>query len=186
MIISALMVLGLVSYTRLPVELFPNVQFPFVSVSVVYPGAGPDEVQQLVAKPLEEQLSSLPNVREVRTLASEGLVFIGVEFELGTDADAATAEVRQRVDIAKVQFPRDVEQPIVQKFDFAAQPVMNIGLGGGRSPRELRRLADDVFKPRFERVAGVGGGARPPPGRPAPHRPPRDHPPRARGAPRRP
>ncbi|OFX26784.1 MAG: hypothetical protein A2Z07_00420 [Armatimonadetes bacterium RBG_16_67_12] len=155
MIISALMVLGLVSYTRLPVELFPNVQFPFVSVSVVYPGAGPDEVQQLVAKPLEEQLSSLPNVREVRTLASEGLVFIGVEFELGTDADAATAEVRQRVDIAKVQFPRDVEQPIVQKFDFAAQPVMNIGLGGGRSPRELRRLADDVIKPRFERVSGV-------------------------------
>ncbi|MGQ0572048.1 MAG: efflux RND transporter permease subunit [Armatimonadota bacterium] len=155
MIISALMVLGLVAYSRLPVELFPNIQFPFVSVIVIYPGAGPDEVQLLVAKPLEEQLSSLPNVREVRTLASEGQVFLGVQFELGANVDAAVADVRQRVDIARVRFPRDVEQPIVQKFDFAAEPVLNIGLGGARSQRELRRLADDVIKPRFERVAGV-------------------------------
>lgn len=155
MVISALMVLGLVSYVRLPVELFPSIQFPFVTVTVIYPGAGPDEVQQFVAKPLEEQLSSLPNVREVRTLASEGQVFIGVEFELGTSIDAALADVRARVDIARVRFPRDVEQPIVQKFDFASEPVLNIGLGGSRSPRDLRLLADEVIKPRVERVAGV-------------------------------
>ncbi|MDQ7858222.1 MAG: efflux RND transporter permease subunit [Armatimonadota bacterium] len=155
MLISALMVLGLVSYVRLPVELFPNIQFPFVSVTVLYPGAGPDEVQQLIAEPLEEQLSSLPNVRQVRTLATEGQVFTGVEFALGTNVDAATADVRQRVDIAKVRFPRDAEEPIVAKFDFASEPVLNIGLSGARSPRELRRLADDIVKPRFERVAGV-------------------------------
>jgi HAE1 family hydrophobic/amphiphilic exporter-1 len=155
MIVSALVVLGGVSYLRLPVELFPSIDFPFVSVTVAYPGAGPDEVQQLVAKPLEEQLSSLPNVRQVRTLASEGQVFVGIEFQLGTNTDAATADVRQRVDIAKVRFPRDVEEPIVQKFDFASEPVLNMGLGGSRSPRELRRLADDIIKPRLERVAGV-------------------------------
>jgi HAE1 family hydrophobic/amphiphilic exporter-1 len=155
MLVSALMVLGLVSYVRLPVELFPNVQFPFVSVTVLYPGAGPDEVQRLIAEPLEEQLSSLPNVRQVRTLATEGQVFTGVEFALGTNVDTAAADVRQRVDIAKVRFPRDAEEPIVAKFDFAAEPVLNIGLSGARSPRELRRLADDIVKPRFERVAGV-------------------------------
>jgi HAE1 family hydrophobic/amphiphilic exporter-1 len=155
MIISALMVLGLVSYTRLPVELFPNIDFPFVSVTVAYPGAGPEEVEVLVAKPLEEQLSSLPNVRQVRAQAGEGFALIAVEFELGTNADAAAADVRQRVDIARARFPRDVEQPVVQKFDIAAQPVLNIGVGGARSPQELRRLADDAIKPRFERVAGV-------------------------------
>ncbi len=155
MIISALMVLGLVSYFRLPVELFPSIDFPFVSVTVIYPGAGPDEVQQLVARPLEEQLSSLANVRQVRTLASEGQAFVAVEFELGTNTDAATADVRQRVDIAKVRFPRDVEEPIVQKFDIASEPVINMGLGGSRSPRELRQLADDLIKPRLERVPGV-------------------------------
>ncbi|MDR7554420.1 MAG: efflux RND transporter permease subunit [Armatimonadota bacterium] len=155
MLTSALMVLGLVSYTRLPVELFPNVQFPYVTVTVVYPGAGPEEIEQLVAKPLEEQLSSLANVREVRTLASEGTTIVGVQFELGTDLDAATADVRQRVEIARARFPRDVQQPIVQKLDIGAQPVMNLGMGGARSSRELRRLADEVVKPRLERVPGV-------------------------------
>ncbi len=155
MLISALMVLGLVSYSRLPVELFPNVDFPFVSVTVAYPGAGPEEIELLVAKPLEEQLSSLPRVRQVRTQTNEGFALIAVEFELGTNTDAAAADVRQRVDLARPNFPRDVEQPVVQKFDFAAQPVLNIGIGGSRSPRELRRLADDIIKPRFERVAGV-------------------------------
>lgn len=155
MLVSALMVLGLVSYIRLPVELFPNVQFPFISVTAIYPGAGPEEIEQLVAKPLEEQLSSLPNVREVRTLVSEGNVFVGVEFQLGTAVDTAAADVRQRVDIARARFPRDVEPPVVAKFDFAAEPVLNLGVGGARSPRELRRLADDVIKPRFERVPGV-------------------------------
>ena len=155
MIIGALMVLGLVSYTRLPVELTPDIQFPFVTVTVIYPGAGPEEVELLVAKPLEEQLSSLPNVREVRSTAGEGIVFVTVQFELGTSVDAATADVRQRVDIARARFPRDTEQPVVQKLDIAAMPVLNIGLSGTRSPRELRRIADDVVKPRFERVPGV-------------------------------
>lgn len=155
MIISALMVLGLVSYTRLPVELTPDIQFPFVTVTVIYPGAGPEEVELLVAKPLEDQLSSLPNVREVRSMAGEGIVFVTVQFELGTSVDAATADVRQRVDIARARFPRDAEQPVVQKLDIAGEPVLNIGLSGARSPRELRRIADDTVKPRFERVPGV-------------------------------
>jgi len=155
MVISALMVLGLVSYTRLPVELTPDIQFPFVSVTVVYPGAGPEEVELLVAKPLEEQISSLPDVREVRSIAGEGIVLVLVQFELGVSVDAAAADVRQRVDIARAGFPRDVEQPIVQKLDVGAMPVLNIGLSGSRSPRELRRIADDVVKPRLERVSGV-------------------------------
>ncbi len=155
MIVGALMVLGLVSYTRLPVELTPDIQFPFVTVTVVYPGAGPDEVELLVAKPLEEQLSSLPHVREVRSFAVEGVVIVLMQFELDTSIDAAAADVRQRVDIARARFPRDVEQPVVQKLDVGAMPVLYIGFGGSRSPRELRRIADDVVKPRLERVPGV-------------------------------
>jgi len=155
MLVSALVVLGLVSYSRLPVELFPSIDFPFVSVTVAYPGAGPEEIELLVAEPLEEQLSSLPRVRQVRTQTSEGFALVAVEFELGTNTDSAAADVRQRVDIARARFPRDVEQPIVAKFDFAAEPVLNIGVSGARSGRELRFLVDDVIKPRFERVDGV-------------------------------
>lgn len=155
MVISALMVLGLVSYTRMPVEMIPDIDFPFVSVTVAYPGAGPEEVELLVAEPLEEQLSSLPNVREVRSSAGESIAFVMVQFELGTSVDAAAADVRQRVDIARARFPRDVEMPVVQKLDVGMMPVLYVGMSGTRAPRELRRIADDIIKPRFERVPGV-------------------------------
>ncbi len=155
MMVSALMVLGLVSYVRLPVELIPNIQFPYVVVTLVYPGAGPEEVELLVAKPVEERVSSLQNVREVRTVASEGSAVIGIMFELGTDIDVAVSDVRQRVEIARARLPKDVQQPLIQKLDVTAMPVMNIGVAGQQSRRELRRLTDDIVKPAIERVEGV-------------------------------
>jgi HAE1 family hydrophobic/amphiphilic exporter-1 len=155
MVIGALMVLGIISYTRLPVELFPNVQFPFVTVLTSYPGAGPEEVASLITRPIEEQVSSLTNVRRVSSSSAEGLSIVGIEFNLGTDIAAATADARQRVDLVKGTFPRDAHDPTVQKFDFSTQPVMLLGVGGSLSGFELRKLADDVIKPRLERVDGV-------------------------------
>ncbi|HEV8353876.1 MAG TPA: efflux RND transporter permease subunit [bacterium] len=155
MVIGALMVLGIISYTRLPVELFPNVQFPFVTVLTSYPGAGPEEVATLITRPIEEQVSSLTNVRRVSSSSAEGLSIVGIEFNLGTDIAVATADVRQRVDLVKGTFPRDAHDPTVQKFDFSTQPVMLLGVGGPLSGFELRKLADDVIKPVLERVDGV-------------------------------
>jgi len=155
MVISALMVLGLISYARLPVELFPNVQFPFVTVLTSYPGAGPEEVATLITRPIEEQVSSLTNVRRVSSSSAEGLSIIGIEFNLGTDIAVATADVRQRVDLVKGTFPRDARDPTVQKFDFSLQPVMLLAVGGSLSGFELRQLAEDIIKPTLERVDGV-------------------------------
>ena len=154
MVIGVLLVLGLISYGRLPVELFPNVQFPFITVITVYPGAGPEEVETLITKPLEDQLSSLTGVRTLRSVSQEGVSTAGIEFVLGTDIDAATADVRQRVDLVKSTFPRDAEDPIVQKFDFSVQPIMLLGVSGP-DPLALRELADEVIKPHLERVGGV-------------------------------
>ena len=155
MVISALMVLGLISYARLPVELFPNVQFPFVTVLTSYPGAGPEEIATLITRPIEEQVSSLTNVRRVSSSSAEGLSIIGIEFNLGTDIAVATADVRQRVDLVKGTFPRDARDPTVQKFDFSLQPVMLLAVGGSLSGFELRQLAEDIIKPTLERVDGV-------------------------------
>lgn len=155
MVISALLVLGLISYGRLPVELFPSVQFPFVTVITTYPGAGPEEVQTLITEPIEEQVSSLTNVRRVFSTSAEGSSIVGIEFNLGTALDGATADVRQRVDLVKGGLPRDARDPTVQKFDFSTFPIMFLGMGGQRSGFELRQLAEDVVKPRLERVPGV-------------------------------
>ncbi|HEU5298262.1 MAG TPA: efflux RND transporter permease subunit, partial [bacterium] len=130
MIILALLVLGAISYSRMPVELMPNVEFPFVTVLTAYPGAGPEEVETLITKPLEEQLSSLTNVRRVFSTSQEGASIVGIEYNLGTDLDAAAADVRQRVDLVKATLPRDAEDPTVQKVDFASQPIMFLGMGG--------------------------------------------------------
>lgn len=155
MIICALLVLGLISYGRLPVELFPSVQFPFVTVITSYPGAGPDEVESLITRPIEEQVTSLTNVRRVFSTSAEGSSIVGIEYNLGTSIDGATADVRQRVDLVKGAFPRDAEDPTVQKFDFATQPIMFFGMGGSLNGYELRQLAENVVQPRLERVPGV-------------------------------
>lgn len=155
MIIAALLVLGAISYSRMPVELMSSVEFPFVTVITAYPGAGPEEVETLISKPLEEQISSLPRVRRVYSTSQEGASIVFVEFVLGTNVDSATADVRQRVDLVKPSFPRDAQEPSVAKFDFSSQPVMILGMGGRLSGYELRQLADNIVKPRFERVDGV-------------------------------
>ncbi|KRT77208.1 MAG: odulation protein NolG [Armatimonadetes bacterium CSP1-3] len=152
--IATLLVLGGISYGRLPVELMPNVQFPFVTVTVAYPGAGPEEVETLITKPLEEQLSSLEGVRTLRSVSQEGLAIVAIEFALGTDIDTAVADVRQRADLVQNLFPRDAEDPVVQKFNFSALPVMLLGVSGP-DPLALRNLAADVIKPTLERVPGV-------------------------------
>ena len=152
--IATLLVLGGISYGRLPVELMPNVQFPFVTVTVAYPGAGPEEVETLITKPLEEQLSSLEGVRTLRSVSQEGLAIVAIEFALGTDIDTAVADVRQRADLVQNLFPRDAEDPVAQKFNFSALPVMLLGVSGP-DPLALRNLAADVIKPTLERVPGV-------------------------------
>src|SRR3989304_3583462 len=135
--IAPLLVLGGISYGRLPVELMPNVQFPFVTVTVAYPGAGPEEVETLITKPLEEQLSSLEGGRTLRSVSQEGLAIVAIEFALGTNIDSAVADVRQRADLVQNLFPRDAEDPVVQKFNFSALPVMLLG-GSGPGPLALR------------------------------------------------
>ena len=155
MVIVALLVLGGIAYSRMPVELMSSVEFPFVTVITAYPGAGPEEVETLISKPLEEQLSSLPRVRRVYSTSQEGAAIVSIEFVLGTDIDAAVADVRQRVDLVKPTLPRDAEEPSVAKFDFASQPIMILGMGGRLSGYELRQLAENIVKPRFERVDGV-------------------------------
>ncbi|MDR7586807.1 MAG: efflux RND transporter permease subunit [Armatimonadota bacterium] len=155
MVLSALLVLGLLAYARMPVELFPNVQFPFVTVATPYPGAGPEEVEALITRPIEEQVSSLTHVRRVISASREGSSVVGIEFVLGTNLDSAVAEVRQRVDLVKATLPRDAGAPTVRRFDVGSLPVVFLGLGGGVSGYELRRLAEEVVTPRLERVPGV-------------------------------
>jgi HAE1 family hydrophobic/amphiphilic exporter-1 len=156
MVVLTLLVLGLVSLGRLPLDLYPDVEFPVVTVVSTYPGAGPQEVETLITKPIEDRVGTISGVKNVTSTSQEGVSTVGVEFYLGTDLDTATNDVREKVDAAAFELPTDMDPPVIEKFDVSAMPVMEIALYSPRPAQDLRRIADDVIKDRLGRLAGVG------------------------------
>src|SRR5579871_2529193 len=157
MVTVALMVLGIVGYSRLGTDLFPDVNFPGVVVTIPYPGASPAEVEQLVSKPLEDSVVSLNGIDRVRTFSREGSSTTFVIFKLGVDIQEAATEVRERVAQARYKLPQEVKEPAIARFDVSATPVIIYTLaGGGLSLAETQKYAKDVIKPALEQVDGVG------------------------------
>jgi hydrophobic/amphiphilic exporter-1 (mainly G- bacteria), HAE1 family len=155
MVTIALMTLGLLGARNLGVDLYPNVEFPIVVVVTAYPGAGPEEVEQLVTKPIEEAVSGINGVDKVRSYSRDSVSTVVIEFKLKTEPKAAAADVRDKVAGVRGQLPTDIEDPVVQRFDPTAIPVLTYALSSTRDPAEARRIAEDVVKPRFEAVDGV-------------------------------
>ncbi len=156
MVIVALLVLGFVSLKQLPVDLYPDVEFPFVTVISVYPGAGPEEIETLVTKPIEDSVSTISGVKNVTSTSEEGVSAVSIEFYLGTNLDTATNDVREKVDAAGFALPRDMEPPVTQKFSMSAIPVVQFSLASPRPPQELRQIADEIVKDRLGKLKGVG------------------------------
>ncbi|MBI1875552.1 MAG: efflux RND transporter permease subunit [Acidobacteria bacterium] len=156
MVISALVVFGLVSYSRLGVDLFPKVDFPIITVTTVFPGADPETVETDVTERLEEALNTLSGVKTLRSASAEGVSQVFIEFELERSVDAAAQDVRDRVSGIRRNLPNDIEDPVIEKLDPDAAPIMAVALAGRVAIRDLTTYADDVVKERLERVNGVG------------------------------
>ncbi|MEW8977856.1 MAG: efflux RND transporter permease subunit [Symbiobacterium sp.] len=148
-------VIGLVSLSRLPLDLYPAMEFPLAVVVTSYEGAGPEEVENHVSRPMEEVVGTVPGVTKVRSSSSEGRSIVIVEFDYGTDMDQATLSIREKVDQVKGYLPDGVGTPMVYKIDPTALPVLVIGLTGSDDLSELKALAEDNIKPRLERLEGV-------------------------------
>lgn len=155
MAIFAIMVLGLVGLSRMPWEMNPDVEIPSVSIILPYPGAGPEEIEQRVLRPLEDEVSVINGVDEVDATAYENLGVCVVRFNYEIDVDVAAADVRDALARARASFPSDVEDPSVYKIDIGALPVLTVGISGDREPRDLRKLVEDVVRPRLGQINGV-------------------------------
>ena len=156
MMIAALMVLGVFSYPKVGVDLFPNVEFPFVSVIAIYPGAGPEVVEDKVVDKLEEAISTVNGIKSLRSVSVDSVGQIFVEFELGMDADLAAQDVRDKIASIKRNLPKDMEEPVVSKFDVGAMPILSITLAGKLPIGQMTQLAKDT-KERLQKLRGVGG-----------------------------
>ena len=155
MLILAITAVGLVSLSRLPIDLMPDISFPTLSIMTSYENTGPEEIEQIVTRPIEEAMSAVPGVEEVFSVSSEGSSNVRVMFTWGTDLAAAADDVRERLDRIIPRLPDDVERPMLRKFDPAMFPILIVGALSNLDPIQTRRIIDEQIAYRLERVAGV-------------------------------
>jgi HAE1 family hydrophobic/amphiphilic exporter-1 len=156
MLILALVVIGLDSYRKLGVDFFPKVEFPYVSITTVLPGASPEEVESQVTKVLEEAVNTISGIDELNSTSAEGVSIITIGFVLEKDPEVAAQEVRDKVSTVLGQLPRDARTPVVEKLATDASPVLNIVISANRDLREVTKIVEDQIKKNIETINGVG------------------------------
>ena len=157
MVFSALVVFGLIAQRMIGMSLYPEVDMPIVTVTVIYEGASPETVETEVTEVVEESLSTISGIKSMRSETSEGVAQVFLEFEMDRDIDVAAQDVRDKVSTMRSELPLAAEPPVIEKLDPDAAPILGIVVSGQTSIRELSLYADDVIKPRLEAINGVGG-----------------------------
>src|SRR5919112_5183881 len=164
-IILALVVIGAFSDGKLGVDRFPNVEFPFIIVTTVLPGAAPEEVETELTDKIEESVNTISGIDELTSFSSENVSVVMISFNLEKNRDVAAQEVRDKVSTILAELPSDADPPIVQTFDPGAIPVVTIAVSGPGSQRDISEYVDKNLRRRLETVYGVGQvlvvGARP-------------------------
>lgn len=154
MLIVALVLVGVVALPKLRVDLYPDMNLPYVLITTEYEGASPAEVENLVTKPLESSLSTVSNVKEVISWSEPGVTRIVMSMNWGTDMDQAALDMRDKVDMVRGYLPSEVKTPRVLKLDPNSMPIMTFALSGS-DLSEMKRVAEDIIQPRLERAEGV-------------------------------
>ena len=164
MMSTTLIVLGVLGYERLGTDLYPDVSFPFVTITTIYPGASPEDVEQSITRPIEDAVSSIAGVDRVFSYSRENVSTVFIQFKLSVKLGEAVQNARDKVGIAQGQLPLGAEQPVIAQYDLGAQPVLVFSAASGSDPVALREMLDDRVRPRLEQIEGVaavrvqGGG----------------------------
>src|SRR3954447_20782490 len=156
MLILSLTVVGLFSYKSLGVDLFPKIDLPTITVTVVNPGSSPQEIETEITDKVEGAVNTISGIDELRSTSVEGVSQVFITFLLEKNADIAAQEVRDKVNLIISDLPETAEQPIVQKLDTDAAPVLRIAVSAPRSLREVTDIANNRIKKRIESINGVG------------------------------
>jgi HAE1 family hydrophobic/amphiphilic exporter-1 len=155
-IVLVTLITGWLSLRSLPVDLFPDVTFPIVTVTTPYPGAGPRETETLISKIYEEEFATISGVKSIRSINQEGVSIVVAEFNFKTDIKYAEQQVRDKVSSAKPKLPEDVKESVIRRVDPADQPIVTVALTADLKEADLYDLANLIIKPKFEQIAQVG------------------------------
>ncbi len=159
MIFLGVILLGIISWSRLPQELFPSITYPQLTVLTNYPNAAPEEVETLITKLVEEAVGTVKNARRVISTSREGVSIVMVEFNWGTGMNFAALAMREKIDLIKDGLPREAEEPIVMKFNPFARPIMTLSVSGERPLNELYEISKLYIKDRLDKTEGVASCA---------------------------
>ena len=155
-VVILMLAVGGMSLYKLPVDLFPNINFPVVTVTTIYPGAGPNEIETNVSKTLEGELSSISGIKTIRSISREGVSQVVIEFALETDIKYAEQQVKDRVSIAKRKLPTDIKEPTIRRISPSDQPIATITLKADLPMATLFDLAEEVVRPKLEQIPHIG------------------------------
>lgn len=155
MVVMMVVVLGGISLLRLPIDLMPDISYPTISISCSYANAGPEEIEELITRPIEQAMSAVPGVEELTSTSVEGQGSVRVTFTWGTDLDTASNDIRDRLDRVAGRLPDEADRPTLRKFDLASFPILILGASSRLDPVQTRLILEDQVKYRLERVPGV-------------------------------
>lgn len=155
MIILAVAMFGVVGFLRLPIDKMPDMDVPYITIQTIYPGAGPDQIEINVVKPIEEQVSTIGGLKHVTSYCLESVGYLVLEFNTDVDADLVSIEVKDKIDQILYTLPEDLEKPIISKANLNDQPIVTLSVTGPISPEKLRKYVDTEVKDYFAKINGV-------------------------------
>ncbi len=155
MIFSGIIIMGIVSLIRMPIDLFPQISYPTISINTSYPGAGPEEVERMITERIERSVATVNGVESITSNSEEGSSRVRVNFAWGTDLEAAANDIRSNLDRTRRSLPDEAGTPTVFKFDSSASPILTLGLSGEMDEGSLRELAEDDLSYQLQRISGV-------------------------------
>ena len=155
MMILGLVLLGIISYPRIGIDLFPKVDFPIVNISTKLKGANAEIMDIDVTDKIEGAVNTINGVKTIISASTEGRSQVVVEFVLERDIDLAVQDVREKISVIRGSLPKDIGEPVIEKVDPDANPVLWLALSGEKSIRELSTYADEVLREQLQKINGV-------------------------------
>ncbi|MEA2064983.1 MAG: efflux RND transporter permease subunit [Patescibacteria group bacterium] len=156
MMVLIIVVFGFISFSRLGLDMLPDIEFPVVSVITSYPGVNSEDIEDVLTKPLEDAVSTVKDVKSVSSISQEGASVVMIEFNSGTNLDFAAQDIRDKIGLVEDYLPQDSNKPLVVKMDVGAMPVLAYGVTSDRADiLELKKILEDNIKDKIERLDGV-------------------------------
>jgi HAE1 family hydrophobic/amphiphilic exporter-1 len=159
MLMLIIVVLGAISFSKLPIDLYPKMELPYAMVMIQYPNAAPTEIESMVTKPVEQQIATVENIKALYSYSMEGSSIVLCEFENGTNMDFASLNMREKVDLISDYLPDNATEPMFLTMDPTLMPVSQLYVSGDMSLEELNSLVNDEVLPALERSEGVAAAS---------------------------